>query len=47
MYLNDAMRDRNYSDPGEMNWGKWVPLLGFLLLCGAIAAIMVKGAFGG
>lgn len=46
-YLNDAMRDRNYSDPGEVNWGKWVPRLGFLLLCGAIAAIMVKGAFGG
>jgi len=46
-YLNDAMRDRNYTDPGEINWGKWVPYIVFLLLGGAIAAIMIKGAFGG
>ncbi len=45
-YLNDMMRERNYTDPGEVNWAKWVPILGFLLLTGAIAAIMIKGAFG-
>ena len=46
-YLNDVMREKNYSDPGEMNWMKWIPAFGFLLLCGAIAAIIVQGAFGG
>ena len=46
LYLNDTMRDRNYADPGEVNWGKWVPLFGFLMICGALAAIMIQGAFG-
>ena len=46
-YLNDVMREKNYSDPGEMNWMKWIPAFGFLLLCGAIAAIILQGAFGG
>jgi len=45
-FLNDMMRQRNYSEPGEMNWGKWVPAMGFLLLCGALAAIMLQGVFG-
>lgn len=45
-FLNDMMRQRNYSEPGEMNWAKWVPTMGFLLLCGAIAAIILQGAFG-
>jgi len=45
-YLNDVMRERNYSDPGEFNWSKWVPAFGFLLLCGALAAIMLQSVFG-
>jgi len=46
-YLNDVMRDRNYSDPGEINWGRWLPLFGFFVICCALAAILLQSTFGG
>lgn len=45
-FINEIDRNRRYTDPGEVNWAKYVPWMVFLLLAGVIAAIMLQGAFG-
>jgi hypothetical protein len=45
-FINEMNRERNYRDPGDMNIGKWLGPIIIIILIGAIAAIMIQGAFG-
>ena len=39
------MRIKRYNDPGEINWGQWVPIVLVLLVGGAIAVAIIYGVF--
>lgn len=43
-YLNDSMREKNYSDPGDVNWSKYAQLMGWVILVSAVAFLLLKGA---
>jgi len=42
---HQLMRIKRYRDPGEINWGQWVPILLILLVGGAIAVAIIAGVF--
>jgi len=44
-YLNDKMEEKHYKEPGEVNWGKFVPYILMLMLGGAIAVAIIAGVF--
>ena len=46
-FLNEMMREKNYSDPGEFNFSKWFPYITTLILVCAVAVVMIMGVFGG
>ena len=46
-FLNEIMREKNYSDPGEFNFSKWFPYITTLILVCAVAVVMIMGVFGG
>lgn len=45
-FLNEIMREKNYSDPGEFNFSKWFPYITTLILVSAVAVVMILGVFG-
>ena len=45
-FLNEIMREKNYSDPGEFNFSKWFPYITTLILVCAVAVVMIMGVFG-
>jgi len=46
-FVNELERHNRYKDPGEMDFGKWVPWIVILILIATVSAIMLQGAFGG
>jgi len=45
-FLNEMMREKNYSEPGSFNFAKWFPYITTLILVCAVAVVMVLGVFG-
>jgi hypothetical protein len=46
-FVNELERHNRYKDPGELNFGKWVPTIIILILVATVCAILLQGAFGG
>lgn len=46
-FINELERHNRYKDPGDFDFGRWVPTIVILLLVGTICAIILQGAFGG
>lgn len=46
-FVNELERHNRYKDPGEINFGKWVPYIIIMILVSTVCAIMLQGAFGG
>lgn len=46
-FINEITRERNYKDPGQIDFARYVPWIVFLILGATVAAIMLHGTFGG
>jgi len=46
-FVNELERHNRYKDPGELDFGRWVPWIVILILIATVSAIMLQGAFGG
>lgn len=45
-FMNQMERHNRYKDPGEFDFGKWVPTIIILILVATVCAILLQGAFG-
>jgi len=46
-FLNEMERHKRYKDPGEFDFGKWVPTIIILILITTVCAILLQSVFGG
>jgi len=45
-FLNEKMEEKHYREPGEVNWGAFVPYILMFMVVGAITVAIIAGVFG-